>query len=555
MMKNLFTNIAHNQKLCLFLIFALFFAIFSLIQFSSYNLADVDPYYHIKYAELFRTLGIKETLNNFSVGEYTILNQYPTDLSFFYHILLIPFTFGDLIIGSKISAILFASLIFAAFAWILKKFQIKYSFFWTLLLFAASSQFIFRLILPRAFVLSILFLILGFYLITKKKYSWLFILSVFYALTYTASPLILVISFFYLITEYIQTKKFDWKLLVYPAAGILIGLIIRPDFPQNIYTIFVQNFYVLFYKLKGVKLNIGAELYPISANLSDNLILLILFDLSLAFLMIDFIGKRIKKDASSLIRLYTFILALFFCLLTLISQRFFEYWTPFTLFFAAFSFKYISEDRYWRNLIVEFFKVVQKFFAQVRRLKTPTFIGLCLIIIYSGYFNASLTIASLKETDFSFDKYQGAGQWLKKNTLQGSIVFNSSWDNFPQLFFYSHQNYYLVGMDPTFMYLYDQKLYWLWRNMTMEGVVCDQPEEKCPNLVFSEKISQRQQKIYLILKNQFQSEYIFIHNRQWGEKSKIHQTFLKFLENSRLFEKVYQDEKYPEVMIFQLADG
>jgi len=86
MIKNIFSNIANNQKLCLFLIFALFFSIFSLIQFSSFNLAGIDPYYHIKYAELYRTLGIKETLNNFNVGKYTILNQYPTDLSFFYHI-------------------------------------------------------------------------------------------------------------------------------------------------------------------------------------------------------------------------------------------------------------------------------------------------------------------------------------------------------------------------------------------------------------------------------------------------------------------------------------
>jgi len=470
--------------------------------------------------------------------------------SFFYHILLIPFTFGNLIIGSKFSAILFASLIFTAFYWVLKKFEIKYSFFWTLLLFAASSAFIFRLILPRAFVLSILLLILDFYLIIKKKYIWLFVLSIFYALTYTASPLILVIGFIYVFIEYFQTKKFDWKLLIYPAAGILIGLIIRPDFPQNFYIIFAQNFYVLFYKLKGVRLNIGAELYPISASLKTNFILLLLFDLGLAFLFVDFIGQRIKKDGLSLIRLYAFLLAIFFGFLTFISHRFFEYWTPFTLLFAAFSFKYISENKYWRSLTAEFLKIARVW----PRLKLFIFFIFCLMLTYSGYINASGAITSLKETDFPFDKYQGAGEWLKKNTSPGSIVFNASWDNFPQLFFYAHQNYYLVGMDPTFMYLYDQKLYWFWRNITEQGIICSQPGNECRASAYSEKLSQRREALYKLLKNQFQSEYIFIDNRKFDEQSRQHQIFKKIIEDSSLFEKTYQDEKYLEVMIFQLKD-
>jgi len=546
---SIFQDIAKNQKLCLFLIFALFFTLFFLIQFASPNLTGVDAYYHIKCAYLYRTLGIEETLNNFSVGEYTTLNQYPTDLAFLYHILLMPFTFGNLIVGSKISAALLASLIFALFYWVLRKFKIQYSFCWTCLFFSASSAFIFRLTLSRSLLLAILFLILAFYLIIKKKHGWLFILSIFYALTYAALAFIPILCFIYLFIEYYQTKKFDWKLLLYPIIGLLIGLFIRPDFPQNLYIIFVQNFYVLFYKLKGIQLDIGGEWHPISAPLKTNLILLFLFSSALAFMLIDLIGKRIKKNTLSIIHLYASFLVIFFCLLTLMSQRFFEYWAPFTIFFAAFTFKYISEDKYWRDLATQFIKIIGNFFI---RIKLLLFILFCLVIILNGYINISGAINSMKETIFPFDKYQEASQWLKENTLAQSIIFNASWDNFPQLFFYNHQNHYINGMDPTFMYLYNKELFWLWSNMTRQGIICSQSEKECPDSVYTEKFSQRSQKIYRIIKNKFQSEYVFIDNLEIPDQLPRYQVFKKLLENSPLFEKVYQSQKYPEVMIFQL---
>ncbi len=534
-------------------IFLIFAAIFSFIQFSSPNLAGVDAYYHIKYAYLYRTLGIQETLNNFSLaGEYSILNQYPSDLSFLYHVILILFTYGNLITGSKIVAVLLAALIFTVFYWVFKKLEIKYSFVWTGLFFVASSAFIFRLTLSRPLLLSILFSILGFYLIAKKKYGWLFVLSILYALSYAISLLILVMSSIYLLAEYIQTKKFDWKLLFYPFTGILIGLIIRPDFPQNFYLVFAQSFYTIFYKLEGIQLGIGAEMSLISTPLRTNFILLFLFSSTLAFVLADLINKGFKKNNYSTVHLYALFLAIFFCLLTFVSQRFFEYWTPFTLFFAAFSFEYISQDGYWRDLFSQFFKLIG---FSLNRLKLLFLVCLCLIIISYGYINASKAVESMEETILTSDRYQEVSQWLEDNTPAQSIVFNASWDNFPQLFFHNHHNYYIIGKDPTFMYLYDKELFWLWMNVTRQGIICAQPEKNCSDSVFTEKLSQRAQEIHRIIENRFQSEYIFIDSQLEFDQSQRHQVFKKILENSSLFKKVYQDKEYPEVMIFQLADS
>jgi len=55
---------------------------------------------------------------------------------------------------------------------------------------------------------------------------------------------------------------------------------------------------------------------------------------------------------------------------------------------------------------------------------------------------------------------------LENNTPPGSRVFQTDWDDFPRLFFYNSQNTYLVGLDPTYMQLYNADLYETWVDIT-----------------------------------------------------------------------------------------
>ncbi len=544
-------NIKEKHKFFLknIFIFLFFASIFSLIQFSSLNLAGFDAYYHIKYAYLYRTLGIEETLNNFSLGgEYSLLNQYPSDLSFLYHIFLIPFTYGNLIINNKIAVIILAALILTLFYWVLRKNNIKYAFFWTLLFFASASSFISRLLLARPLLLSIIFLILGFYLIIKKKYIWLFVLSIFYTLSYAVFPLLLVISFLYILAEFIQLRKIDWRLLLVPLLGIFLGLIIRPDFPQSLSVIFVQDFLTLFYNFQGNILNI-AEMSSISGVMINNLILFLLFSISLAFFIIDIIEKRINRNKLSVIRLNTFFLSSLFFVLTIASQRFFEYWTPFAFFFAAFSFKQISQNAYWKNSILLFKKRTKKTFLKI---KFSLCFSLVLIIISGSTINIIQSVDLISEKSLPFAKYQEAGEWLEKNTPAKSIIFNAGWDNFPQLFFYNHHNNYLVGKDPTFMYVYNKELFWFWNNLVNCGLICSQPLAKCPEASYVEKISQRAKKASQIIREKFKSEYIFVDNQKIEGQINRYAFLEKILAEPSLFEKVYQSNEYEEVTIYHI---
>lgn len=241
-------GIIKNNLLIYFLVFSVFFGIFYFLQFSFPNLACPDGYYHIKQAWLIRTQGIEKTVKEFPWLQCSIFKDHPGDLWFGYHLLLIPFTFGDLIFGAKLASVFFSTLLFLVFFWILRKFKIKYAFFWTFFLLLMTWVFTFRLLLPRPFILSILFSLLGFYFIFNKKYLAIFITSLFYGFTVTESPLIILIATSFLFLEWFEVKKIDLKPLALSIAGVAAALIIRPDFPNNIYLIFYQFFGVIFLK-------------------------------------------------------------------------------------------------------------------------------------------------------------------------------------------------------------------------------------------------------------------------------------------------------------------
>ncbi len=68
------------------------------------------------------------------------------------------------------------------------------------------------------------------------------------------------------------------------------------------------------------------------------------------------------------------------------------------------------------------------------------------------------------------DTYAAASHWLKDNTPPGSLIFQTDWDDFPRLFFYNTSNVYTVGLDPTYMQLYDAALYDEWVKITQGKV-------------------------------------------------------------------------------------
>lgn len=479
-------------------------ALLFFLQFSPWTISvvnDPDTFYHLKMAELIRENGI---VRDFLWTQFTTWNGGFIDHHFLFHIFLTPFTLISPLVGVKIATIAGGTGFVFIFYLILRELKIKWLWFWIPFLFLGSAGFLFRLNLGRAQNLSLVFLFLGVYLLIKginlKRGLLLFLISFLYVWSYGGFILILIISGIFNFVEFLKTKKFNsFKPFLAAISGVLAGLIINPYFPKSLSFLKIQMFQIPFaasYVKKGMEWD--SVLLDWQGFLLDNFAVLIFFVIALFFLVYPAIKRVLKgfykRMASVLYNCQFLVITLFFLILTFKSQRFIEYFIPFAVLFVAIVFSKINFSLI-KNSYFEHFKLspnIARFFA----ISCFSLITSILLIV-----NLLLALWHLSG-GWQNNGFEKAALWLKQNTPKNSIVFNMNWGNFPQLFYYNTNNYYIVGMDPTFMYDYNQELYWLWYHITVDWSVCSQ--EQCVSK------NQNTGEIVGIIKNKFHSDYLFI---------------------------------------------
>lgn len=428
--------------LLLWIAFGLFLA---LVQFSSPDLPDNDGYYHIKLAHLMRTEGIKP---EFSWLPLSILNQRDySDHHFLFHVALTPFTFGDLRTGAKIAAVFFASLAFLSTWYLLKNQKIAYAPLWALGLVAVSEAFIYRMSITRAQSLSLAVLMLGLDWLLRKKYKRLAVLGFVYVWLYDAFPLLGVFAVVVFAVRWATECKPDLRLLLYPGIGVALGLVINPYFPHNV--VFALQ-HILPKLTETTAVRVGNEWYPY-----DTAVLLKNSPLALAAFVSGGLALGLSGKRMNLPTLVTFLIASLFGLMLLQSRRYIEYFAPFALVFAAFAWSPVMASLPAR--------------LTFRWQKWLPALALGFVLILSGWITFRDAQESLQNSK-PYQTYAGASAWLSANTPAGARVFQTDWDDFPRLFYYNTKNTYLIGLDPTYMQLYDEELYKLWVKITQGDV-------------------------------------------------------------------------------------
>jgi hypothetical protein len=151
--------------------------------------------------------------------------------------------------------------------------------------------------------------------------------------------------------------------------------------------------------------------------------------------------------------LTAFLLAVVFGLLTLKARRFIEYFPAFALIFAALSVSPLL-DRAAVN-------------DRVRRL-IP--IGLLAILIAPLIITLTQARAAMADQSKPAETYAAASYWIGQHAQPGAMIFQTDWDDFPRLFFYNPANTYTIGLDPTYMQLYDPALHAEWVKITQGKV-------------------------------------------------------------------------------------
>jgi hypothetical protein len=404
------------------------------LQLVTPNLVGNDSYFHIKYAEVMREAGVRGFPPDFPWLPLTIMapDRY-ADHHLLYHVLLVPFTVGDLRLGGKTAAVAGALAMVGAFVWVLRRAGVVPLGIAVLGLGASSADLLFRLSMTRVQALSLVGLLLGFHFARAHRHGALVVLACIYAWLYDGFPLLMLPVGAVIAAEIVTERRCRPGIAVAALAGMAVGMILNPYFPE--YLTFMWH-HMGDKLVDREPLRIGREWAPYDP-------LGLFANASAAFAYMTFgvaaLGKgRWRREGGALAAGgVTFV----FLALMLRSQRFVEYFAPLATFFAALA----------GGAVV----------AEIGTIKRRLLIGLLSVVLIANVVGIGSMLAR-RGAQAPYDRYAAAAAVVARDAPPGAMLCSTDWDDFPWLYFYNVESTYLIGLDPTYLRDRFRDAYWDW---------------------------------------------------------------------------------------------
>lgn len=488
------------------------------------SIGDPDGFYHAKIALLLKE-GI--ILKDMPWMHVSTLREAFTDHHFLYHVLLVPFVaVGKPLLGVKLATVTFSALFFTALYWFLKRSNVAAPFLWVLFL-VVCSPFTFRLALVKANSVSLIALLFILFALFERRRALLFVLSGVYVLLYGGWLLSLVVVAAYIagvmLERQFQKKNEPWyrrlfrrgvsrerlfTLAAIACGGSLAGIIVNPYFPQNLYFYWQQVWQIAIVNQGAQNVNVGGEWssLPPAEFVAFYAFIPAVFIIGLFLLMAN--THRVTRRSWMLL-----LLSLLTLVFTVKSRRYIELSAPFTVLFAAFVWSEVMP----RKIFKEMLSVWHGHRAWVKDHLIAAAALACAVFFLlpnvGAFAQIQSTRAQIKDS-ISLDRYAAAARWLRENTPRGSVVLHSDWDDWPMLFYHNDWNYYIVGLDPTFMYNVSSAIYHTYADLTGSGISDD---------------------IVRTVTQDFGAQYVFI--------EKDHTALQEKIAGSIYFRLVYEDDE------------
>jgi hypothetical protein len=454
---------------------------------------DWDGYYHIKWSSLlWENFSHGKWLPTFEWLPLTVLNPRDyADHHFLFHLLQIPFLWVfEPVTAAKVAAVFYSTLAIFSVYWLLFRYGIQHQLVWLAAIMTCSNAFFYRMNMAKAPPLTIIITILGVHLLFQRKYVWLLPLMFAFVWTYSLFPLLWFAAIIWVLILAWNERRFEWRPFVYTTAGMILGNIINPYFPNNFY-LFWEHFKEKLITGSDFVVAVGGEWYPYSG-----VELLMNFPIALAAMLIGYIifvprAGKLPEKAAFFLTFTTILLVAQFR-----SKRFAEYFPPFAILFAAFSLQAFSSptvvelpDEFKRDIDPfldapkpterqAWLQAARKASVWVLGIALSTFWVYNLVGLHKWGFDEPGMIDNIR-TNEPNDKYRRAMAWAtgldetgSENIPKGERIFNCTWDDFPKLFFFDTKHTYVYGLDPNYLYSANPELYTLLKDIT-EGKTND----------------------------------------------------------------------------------
>ena len=143
------------------------------------------------------------------------------------------------------AAVFYGSLAIFSVYWLMFRYKVDYLLFWLAALLGCANSFFFRMNMAKAPPLTIIFTIIGIFLLFERKYIWLLPLMFVFVWTYSLFPMLFIAAVIWTIIIAWNERKFEWRPLAYTGGGMILGNIINPYFPTNLW-LFWEHFITKF---------------------------------------------------------------------------------------------------------------------------------------------------------------------------------------------------------------------------------------------------------------------------------------------------------------------
>ncbi len=244
-------------------VFLVALAFFTFLYAPSPLIYDSDSYYHLGIARGYAEEGIFDQLKWVRFG---LLAEQFGDKEFLFHAALIPFAaWMEPALGGRLALTLLGALALATIGFLSLRAIGRWGMVVPFLLVFGSLELTWRLVRLRPEIASLIILLCALWCAVQRRYGLLGLLSLVYALTYTAIHAYVGIFFLVFFGHAWALRRWEWRLLAYPILGAGIGLLIHPQFPNDLVVWWYQS--VEYFRFKGV-LDVGNEIQPMRTDIA-----------------------------------------------------------------------------------------------------------------------------------------------------------------------------------------------------------------------------------------------------------------------------------------------
>jgi hypothetical protein len=491
----------NRGKLILILSIGCAFLYVIFLQFMSPSFYDPDSYYHIVVSDFIRHYGLRYP---FDWAQFSVFKTNFSDKDLLPHILNLPFLFltDNLVLAGKYAFVLYAGLFFWAYVAILRKYlpdSLAAGFL--LLLFTSSSVTVYFLQL-RPFTLANIFMITGIYFLIKKRAAGIFIVSILYTWSHISFITIII---FALVCEFLRSRfdrEFFPKNIYAATAGVVVGSLLHPNFPNNLLSFYLNGILVPLYSLSGTNVEFGSELMA----LNSNVILVANAALFLGLNIVFWCSLGMKKKLTLSTAMWFAALNMYLFLGAFGNRHWYQVNVIFFIFFASWLNDYVrGED--WGGF-----------------LRRSSFVIIAYGIIVLFFFTLG-TKQTKQFMDYASEKnsrLEHVGRWMALVIPAGKTIYHSYWSDSPYFLCLNPKDKYIIVLDPIYMLWPYPREYALLRELRMGEV--EKPE------VAISKI--------------FKADYGYVH--------KSEPLYRQVLSSPQYFKIIYDDI---EGVVFELVKG